>query len=149
MHMDGFGRGALRCHRAAFSCPNSWLVRHERLFLLGVAAATLSGGIGASANDVSWFNPSTDESRWEDAGNWSPAAAPTPGDNVTIGIGQSGLYTDVSVGTVNVDGGVLWINRNGVLNAETVNVSSGRLALSKGNSTAAQGIANISTLLNI
>jgi outer membrane autotransporter protein len=122
--------------------------------LLGVAAATLSGGIGASANEVSWFNPSPDESRWEDAGNWDPAAAPTPGDNVTIGTGNSGLYTNVSVGTVTLDGGVLWINRNGELNAGTVNVSGGQLALSKGNPTAAtnpgpQGIANISMLLNI
>src|SRR5690606_7604784 len=65
-----------------------------------------------------------------------------------------GLYTGVSVGTVNLDGGVLWINRNGVLNAGTVNVNGGQLALSKGNPTAEtnpgpQGTANISTLLNI
>lgn len=122
--------------------------------LLGVAAATLSGVIGASANDVSWINPSSVESRWEDPGNWSPAATPTSGGIVTIGTGKSGLYTEVSVGTVNVDGGVLWINRNGVLNADTVNVSGGQLALSKESLGAAtnpgpQGIANISSLLNI
>lgn len=154
MHNDRFGRGAIRRHRAGFFCPNSRLARHERLLLLGVAAATLSGSIGASANDVSWINNSPIESRWEDADNWSPAATPAPGDIVTIGTGNSGLYTDVSVGTVNVDAGVLWINRNGVLNAGTVNVSGGQLALSKGNPTAQtnsgpQGIANISTLLNI
>ncbi|HTN60536.1 MAG TPA: autotransporter domain-containing protein [Devosia sp.] len=122
--------------------------------LLGVAAATLSGVIAASADDVSWSNNSPVESRWEDADNWSPAATPAPGDIVTIGTGNSGLYTGASVGTVNVDGGVLWINRNGVLKAGTVNVSGGQLALSKGNPTATtnpgpQGIANISTLLNI
>jgi hypothetical protein len=154
MYMNGFGRRAIRGHRTAFLRPNSRLARHERLLLLGVAAATLSGGIGASANDVSWTNDSPDESRWEEAENWSPAAMPAPGDIVTIGTGKSGLYTDVAVGTVNVDGGVLWINRNGVLNAGTVNVTDGHLALSKGNlsdptNPGPQGIANISTLLNI
>ena len=79
---------------------------------------------------------------------------PALDDVVTIGTGNSGLYTDVTVGAVNVDDGVLWINRNGVLNAGTVNVTGGELALSRGNPKAAtnpgpQGIANISTLLNI
>ncbi len=122
---------------------------------LGVAGAALLAGAAASvAGDVSWANPSSVEMLWSEADNWSSGSAPVPGDKVTIGTGNAGLYTNVTVDTVNLDAGILWINRNGVLNADTVNVTGGRLVLSKGNSVTTtnpgpQGIANISTLLNI
>ncbi|PWW04583.1 uncharacterized protein with beta-barrel porin domain [Hoeflea marina] len=148
-------RVALLRHGATSSCRNAGVERHRSLMRLGVAGAALLAGAGAAAaDDVSWINSSTVEMRWEDGGNWSGGTVPAQGDTVTIATGNSGLYTDVTVETVNIESGTLWINRNAELNADTVEVTGGRLALSQGNPAAPnnsgpQGIANISTLLTI
>lgn len=155
MRIDGFGRVALGGHGTAYFCPISTLYRHRALLLVGVAAAALAGATGANAGDMDWVNTNAGDVLWEDGANWSSGTTPGPGDTVTIGSGGTAdLYSDTTVDTVNLETGTLWINRNGVLNAGTVNISGGQLALSKGNPTAAtnpgpQGTANISTLLNI
>jgi hypothetical protein len=126
------------------------------LLLLGVATATLSGAIGASAGDVRWTNPNSVGISWEDGTNWSTAVAPAAGDTVTIGTGgTTDLYSHATVDTVNLESGTLWINRNAELNVGTVNVTGGMLGLVKvnldpaANNPGPQGIINISSLLNI
>jgi hypothetical protein len=96
MSIAGYGRVALRGHSTASFCPIPILSRHRAFLLLGVATATLSGAIGASAGDVRWTNPNSVEIFWEDGANWSSAAAPAAGDTVTIGTGGTAdLYSHV------------------------------------------------------
>ena len=125
------------------------------LLLTSVAGGVLLIGLGrAAAEDFTWLNTLVKEQPWELVTNWSsnglPAGrVPTAGDTVNIAVGNTGIKSVIAIDTVNLDAGTLWINKDAVLNASVVNVNGGRFALSLGDAAKAQGIANISTLLNI
>lgn len=155
---------AVACRAPQVSCRASLTGRGTfgalpfRPFLLtSVASGVLLIGLGsATAEDFTWVNTETDEKPWELVTNWSsdglPAdSVPTAGDTVNIAVGNAGIDSVVAIDTVNLNAGTLWINRDAVLNASTVNVNGGQFALSAQNvkKGQAQGIANISTLLNI
>jgi len=118
--------------------------------LLLTGTALLAGTSGARAETLTWVNANPKEQLWEVGANWEKDRSPVAGDTANIGPGNVGVSSSVAAETVNLSSGILWINRNGVLNASTVNVSGGRFAVSAGDPVkGTQGIANISTLLNI
>lgn len=142
----GPARGA-SCYALSAARPRG--ASHLRALLL-TGTALLAGTSGVGAETLTWDNPNPKEQLWEVGTNWDSDRSPVAGDTANIGPGNVGVSSSVAAETVNLSSGILWINRNGVLNASTVNVSGGRFAVSAGDPIkGVQGTANISTLLNI
>src|ERR1041385_6547878 len=62
---------------------------------------------------VSWLNPGT-SGNWSDAANWSSAAVPATGDDVTLGDGAGPYTVTLDVSSENLDSLTLGSTTGGV-----------------------------------